>query len=399
MRKLSPIDALLAKFVSINKKNLALMRGVTIIEMGIIVGISGVLLASMAEVARPYFVKKRLYDTQQSTNTIVGGLNKYFGTYGRYPCVASMSAAPGSPNFGVATDCTDQSVPPGTCNADYCVSIRSGQRVRIGSVPFRDMKNGMLDVARGFQLYAAPYPIGAGDTIDAYKNRFTYAVTEVQATDNYAQGRGAIRVHDEHNNILNDATSYVLVSHGKNRIGAHTFWGAATTPCAMATGRDRENCSMGWSFVDALRSDVSGAAYYDDTLVYRSWLHYYLWDVTPLNSAHIHNLNPGNVGIGTMNPTQKLHLKNGGIIATGNLLSDSLCDDAGNDCFATDIIGGTALPPCPRGQAMRGIDHSTSNCQQTLNANKSGICPPNKFATGFQYNTVTKHITILCNAP
>ena len=377
-------------------------RGFTLVEMSIVFTISGILLTMAIETGKPLYIKKKLFETRHAIDTIVDATNKYFGTYGRYPCVASMSAAPDNPAYGVATDCTDHSVPPGTCNADYCVAIRTmgippvAHRVRIGSVPFRDLHNGLLDAARGFLLYSPPYPIGAEDTIDSYKNRFTSAVPETQATDNYSQNGGAIRVHDEFNHILHDTGDYVLVSHGRNGIGARTFYGTPTTPCATAVGLDQENCNMGWSFVDALRSDAAGPTYYDDTLVYRTWLSYFLWNITPANADNIHNMNTGNVGIGLTNPLEKLHLKNGGIIATGNLRSNNICDDTGHDCFSADIIGGTALPACPPGQALEGIAHSAGNCKPTLNADNSETCGPHKFVNGFQYNTVTKKIHVLC---
>jgi len=403
-------------------------RGFTFAEMSAVLVITGMLLVPAAQLMQNYYAAKAVSDTQQSMNTFLSGLSQYFNTYSRFPCPASISAPPG-PAFGVATDCTDHSVPVGSCNADYCVIGGTGKngpvRIRVGAIPFVQLRDGQSFPGEPLNTYAASspavarFPTGSGDTVDGYQNRLVYAVTEIQATSGYLQNDGGINIQDQYGNEINQYADYVLISHNRQGLGTYNYDGAKQgTSCSADTGFEKADCKDATTvaapnaavFVDALYSNAPGPNFFEDTLLYRPWMPYFLWEVTPANPNNITNLNTGNVGVGLMAPTEKLHLKDGNLAATGDLYTHTLCDtNPTPNCFTTDIIAGPVGMPvlpaglsvpqpglCPAGQAMSGIANSTGSCAATLTASGSGTCPAGQFAYGFTYDTVAKTMTMLC---
>ena len=258
----------------INKKR-ANSTGFSLVEFSIVILISGILLTSGIRAYKIYEEKKQVYKTREAMDTVLDALNRYMANYERYPCPASLTLGPSSGWFGQMTDCTDTSQPIGTCNSNYCVSSRDVDhdgdpatpdltlRVRIGAVPFRQLNEGIFDAGLEFDFYLNPYDIGSHDSIDAQRNRLLYAVTEIQATEDYVAGQGAIEIRDEFGRVLGENRDFILLSHGRDGVGAFSIEGVQSGGACVGPALQNENCDNDADFVDALRADTPGAGYYD----------------------------------------------------------------------------------------------------------------------------------------
>jgi hypothetical protein len=351
-------------------------------------------------------------------------------------------------------------VPTGQCspNGDYCVIAGTGLngpvRIRVGAVPFMQLHNGQdfthSTPPEALYTYtdtnplnrpSQPFTIGGGDTLDGYGNRLVYAVSENQATSGFLQSNGGIFIEDENHHTINATADYILISTGKNALGAHDYNGNLQSgACNTGAGADTENCkdatTVGGAnashFLDSLYNFAPGPGYFDDVVLYRPWMPYFLWQVTPSNANNINNLNTGNVGLGLVGSipgkgpdpaTEKLDLRGGNLVlsgaggVTGGLYTNQLCDNATTpNCFDPALIGGPdpnvyggtgGLPvipsgvtvpqqgTCPVGQVIVGIANNQATCGVALGPSGSGSCG-GKFAIGFQYTTTTKTIVMLC---
>jgi len=415
-------------------------RGFSLIELAIVLIIVGSLMAGAILMHKNYERKSDAYRNKENIELIEKALMRFYGEYGRYPCPASMSAAPGDPLFGVASDCGVSSVRMGNCNDHYCVvEGENGQRVRVGSLPFIQLKEGIDDsniatVDRPDTKYTTLarlekyedadilitddgklFSIGAENTVDTHKNRFTYAVTERQATDNYREDGGDIRVISENYysspmpvNILHDEADFVFFSHGRDGLGARTFYGTPTSDC---TGhpKETENCDFLVSndavFLDALRSERPGANYYDDTLVHLLWLEFFHWKKDPDNTD-AYNLNQdGRVAVGLMNPdpVARLHVHGGNFLAYEKLMTEEICDENGNFCFDPELIGGDdPAMDCEASNpfsAMIGISEGQAVCEEFFTGDQDIDCPGDSYLYGFHYDQTSKELTPLCDDP
>lgn len=449
-------------------------HGFSLIELAIVIIISGVLLAAAVTAYKQYTEKQRIISTQARVETITQAMDRFLATYGHYPCPASFSAAPGSANFGAATNCyNDTTVASGGCGDengdavdDYCVTRvfkdHDGLpgtpdvafRIRKGSLPFRALKEGIgwdadettftgplpYGIRAGSQIkkYQRTVDIGAEDTVDTYKNRLTYVLTEVQGTEDFLPRFGAIDIIDEHHTVANPRylsqnADYVLVSHGQDGSGARGFYGdvqAGGCPASLPKN-ERENCDGDNVYVSSLRYDAQGTEKYDDMLFYRSWVSYYLWDLSDTNDKNIHNLNTGNVGIGAKNPKEKMHVYEGNVLAdsaaifkdsvtgaiikpAGSVMADKYCGyDAsdGVDCFLPEKIGGTGMDcdnladdysgSVQTGlKAMQGIQSQKLHCRKFYDTSHSTSCPGGGFVTSVKYDFTTKRLVITgCRPP
>ncbi len=409
--------------------NIKNQGGFSLVELAVVIIISGFLFATAITLYQQYLEKKRIYATQAKIDTLNSAMDRFFAEYGRYPCPADSSLGPGDVNFGVETDCSlappatpGISVAVGQVNDDDNLATKVATDIRKGSIPFATLKQG--STLFGQDLYQFEYSIGADDTVDTYKNKFTYVLTERQGTLDYLPRLGAIEIYDEHgtapDNLLsrnpnNNHADYVIISHGEKADGAWPYYGNTQLGnCGTSPAKQQENCDNDDTYVSSLRYDT-GANEFDDLLVFRTWANYFLWEIADVD-IDIYNLNTGNVGVGGDDPQEKLHVYEGNAVADekavidatqdASVLADEYCIfnagvPGGQDCFTPDIVAGTgvncdALDAANSGNvATVALANNTLNCDTIYNAAQNPTCGTG-FMNGFTYNQATKTLQPNC---
>ncbi len=233
-------------------------KGFTLIELSIVMIIAGVLLTLLGGALTSFFKQSRINQTETRMAAIETAMDNFLSLNNRLPCPASPTAAPGAAAFNVEVTTTN-------CNSNATISGaisvvgRSASRVRIGTVPVRS-----LNLPDEF-------------AVDGWGNRFTYAVTQVLATNGlYNNTLGSIAITDSANNlgqqVINPPNSahYVLFSHGPTAMGAYTQAGVLVATCA-GTALDETNCDGNSIFTRTiLNSDAQNTNFYDDILVFKA---------------------------------------------------------------------------------------------------------------------------------
>lgn len=364
-------------------------QGFSLIELAIVLAIAGLILAALLSAYNQYQARKGLEDTQARMNSISAAIMLFYSENGRYPCPASHTLSVNDANSGKES-CPAATPAIGSCDSGICRA--AGARdvggdgnpdpVLIGTVPYKD-----LNISLNLSMQ---------NTFDGYGQQFTYAVTEA-LTDQltFDETAGAIGVTSETGiSVITPADSghVVIVSHGPDAKGGYTPEGLQARACA-AGQMDGENCDDDANFIAGIRSMGSNADYYDDMVRFALWKVTTLWTQSPLNPNDIYNRNPGNVGIGTDTPTERLDV-NGNVKAI-DMQADRFCDVTGGDCFPADTIGGSGIS-CSSGQAMTGIAYNSAVCDPLTfpSGVTPGTCPSGQFVAGIDASG-----NIVCASP
>ncbi len=228
--------------------------GFTLVEMAIVIMIGGILLAFMGSALLSYMKKNRIVTTEHRINVVKESIVQYLSVNGRYPCAARRNVNAAHVNFGreISTDCNAAGVVAGTVRVAVAAPVGA---VRIGALPTRTLN--LPDE------YA----------IDGWGKRFTYAVTEDQATNLlYQADGGVISVVDRSGNSLVtpvNTAHFVIVSHGTTGMGGYTLGGNLSIPCAGAS-YDKENCDDDNIFRSTLVNSAANTAnFFDDYLFFK----------------------------------------------------------------------------------------------------------------------------------
>ncbi len=235
-------------------------RGFTLVEVAIVLIIGGILLASASSMLLTYMKKVQISTTEKRMEGIQEAMQLFLNLNGRYPCPAATTAAVDTAGFGV------ENPVGGTSCGGAVTTGRNSMPIVSGSVPVRT-----LNLPDDFIM-------------DAWGGRFTYAVTKQLAeTGTYRSELGAIRVVDSiggnvtqpdlsrgaPNNTWGPGTAhYVVVSHGKNNVGAFSINGVQIAACAPASGQgEGENCDNDDMFRSTLLTSNAGGTNQNDDMV------------------------------------------------------------------------------------------------------------------------------------
>lgn len=231
--------------------------GFTLVEVAIAAMILALVLGSAATLLINYTRATQQNETERRLDVVNEALQLFLDLNGRLPCVADPAAGIDTATFGfeVNADCSAAAVSGGQIQAVG----RGGRQVRIGSIPVRTLNIPDEYIA------------------DSWGRRFTYAVTEVLATDGtFIQEDGGISIEDTVGNTLTPlggagTAHYVVVSHGAEGAGAYDIGGIVSGIACPADGAtfDEENCDGNATFISTLlTATADNASFYDDMLIY-----------------------------------------------------------------------------------------------------------------------------------
>lgn len=271
-------------------------NGFTLIELTVVMVIIGLIVAGAAQAFSLWLTQHRLNVTNERIAMIDVALTNYVQENGDLPCAAPRVDR-GVPGYGRESDCTD-AAPTGTAQA----TGRGGRRVRIGAVPVRT-----LDLSDEHMR-------------DGWYNDFTYAVTEVLASDNplFNNTLGAISVVDETGTsvITPDGSAlYAVISHGYQR--------------DCVSGMDAENCDDDDVFSAAQFSTANNSGFFDDFIAFAT-------DIEDSTMSNIENCGDKGMLFAPDDPAAD---------ADGCIFPPSLADAS-----------------CPNGEAVVGFSNGNLQC-------------------------------------
>jgi prepilin-type N-terminal cleavage/methylation domain-containing protein len=237
--------------------------GFSLVEMAIVMCVIAVVAGAALVMSNAQQEKNKYEVTKERIDVIVAALKQQGEAGGFLLCPASLSVLETSTSFGVATDCSAAVV------AGVMELGASPDAVRVGAVPVRSLN------------------LPNNTAYDGWGNRFTYmvvknlALNSSTALSDYVTSstNNVIQVLDAGGNqsmpaTTNDVTSFVVISHGKDGIGATNRKGVVVTACD-ATTKDGENCDGDVVLRDMRVMDSSTAAnYYFDVV---RWVPLYLF--------------------------------------------------------------------------------------------------------------------------
>lgn len=361
------------------------IRAFSLIELAIAMALLGLFFASSLQV---YQVKRQeLVKNQVDANfrAIYNALGKYVALNGRYPRPMPQLYTRADAGYGLekatpfaAGDCTGIGLCRGTGGDDTIDADTDADEVLVGGVPFKTLG------------------LAESQSLDGYGRRFTYAVSEeMTVAGNTSSSYGAVLVKamgfsagsgTPFLSTPSESIPHVIVSHGKDGIGAYTLEGKLARACGSVMTSQDENCNNDGIFIRTRDGQVSSdtSIYKNDDLIETDiWSDNNYWAI---QAEGIYNRYIQQVGIGRNNPTEMLDVV--GNIKTTTARASQICTNKTKGsgdryCFQADQIGGSGMN-CGGG-LMIGIQNNMAVCAQ-VEIPTSEIyrvpCPYGQFMTG-----------------
>jgi type II secretory pathway pseudopilin PulG len=193
--------------------------GYNLIGVSLFIVVLGILTTAGIGLKQQYDWAQRQDITTANMALVKEALARFQSQHGRLPCPASLTAPPGSPEFGKEAPCTAGPL----ANQTFQQDGRDGRKIRYGAVPVRTL--GMTDSM----------------TVDGWSHRLVYALTEYYALGmpDFDSNNGAIKVVDDTGNSATNHSSgnviYTVMSPGADTRGAYTLAGTLIEPCTTGT--------------------------------------------------------------------------------------------------------------------------------------------------------------------
>src|SRR6266849_6252237 len=186
------------------KTNMAGMRGFTLIELCIVVIISGLIFSALFQLYSGYVRQQKINVTKDNMVADNAAIGDFFGNWARYPCPADRALTSTDPNFGKEVNngvCTPSAlgIPIGTCNASGGLCVAAAPA---GRAPYGDERDaviiGTLPISSMTKVSSSH--ISNDIAYDGWDRQYLYAVT-VGLTDvvNFKFNNGTIKAVDENN--------------------------------------------------------------------------------------------------------------------------------------------------------------------------------------------------------
>ena len=175
------------------------IRGYTLIESAIVLSVVGLLTASFFS-AYTLYLQRKIQTTMETNATLVtSAMSNFLIQKGRLPCPARIDALRTDADYGVETQCDPAGVGypaavagtfvGGLAFEDSLTEIDIDPSPTVANIVIPKVRRGGIP----FRTLALPEDMA----FDGYGNRFSYAVTEPQATvSSYQKGNGGIMLHN-----------------------------------------------------------------------------------------------------------------------------------------------------------------------------------------------------------
>ncbi len=357
--------------------------GFTLIEMAVVLVIIGAMAASGLAVYKVYLEEERYEKTESVMVDLVAEIGDFRSVYGRYPCPAEFTAAPGDLTYGLEeTDCRAANYgTSGACSDGICTATSanvSAPLIVIGTLPWKSM--GLRET----------------DVYDGNGNKVLYAVTGPQTSSaTFAMNAGGIGLNDSAGGSIitpPDTAHFVVISHGNNGIGAYSRSGAIGFNCNDGPLPEQENCDNDNVFVFMPKSDD-----FDDRVQFFTPSDISYWEKSTAGSQNIYLRDGDGIAVGanvtddlTTAPSAEIRITSAdsGIIwaQNSNFITNSICNfDPLNpvaDCFSPALIGGLRATgggmECASDEFMAGLENASLDCEDEIFV----ACPTGSVVSG-----------------
>ncbi len=375
--------------------------GFTLIELGILMTVFSLLLATALSEYSRFKQQKIISDTKSRERLVTQSLSTFVANFNRLPCPADPSLPPTNIMAGMEK-CL--STPPWNI-PKATIPANDGEVRRVAG--FRDTTADLDALPDPVLIGSVPYVtlgITHQETMDGWGSAFTYAVSEfITDPASYDDKKGVIRKLfrstvvpigaifpeladiDPPNPAIPNAFIIALISHGRDKRGGYNYQGNLIAPCDMVA-LDSRNCDLDAEFLSAdPKTDIynldPGALYFDDAFtVFGITRDGDKWAYT--SGTTIENKTGGNVGIGTNSPLFPMHV-DGNILVSDDYKTNSYCNETGGNCFPSAMIGGVGVA-CGFNGLVTGIANSDVICATKINPTSlvTGPCPLGEFIRG-----------------
>jgi prepilin-type N-terminal cleavage/methylation domain-containing protein len=225
-------------------------KGFTLVELSVSLVVLGIVIYSALAIYTKRAEISRIADTQAKMKVIEASLRSYYLKSGTLPCPADGALVLGDGSFGIE-------------NCSATTGTAETLTERIGVLPTRT-----LNLQDTYMF-------------DAWGGRFTYAVNKTFSEGGSWGTVGTITVSNNLGGTLTAEAVYVVISHGKNGVGAWRRYGAnERVGNTGISAHEDENAHVdldgfptGWN--DQFRDDVINdgdieANYFDDLVKWKT---------------------------------------------------------------------------------------------------------------------------------
>ena len=234
-------------------KRIGLTLGFTLIEMGIVLVVIGLILSGGLVAVAPVIQNSKISETNQRLDRIEQALIVHVVRYGCLPCPAAGATASTAAGAGQANGTYSSG-----CTATACAAVPTQ-----GVVPWLNLGLSEADITDGFGTriaYAVDNDLVATNSMR--RTGITYPVANLEVDLN------ATPVHITDAAAGNGA-AYVLISHGPNRHGGFRAIDGGAAVAAGTFGALETGNTDGTPFYQT-DFNSSPAAYFDDIVRWRS---------------------------------------------------------------------------------------------------------------------------------